>query len=220
MPVATRSTQRRSVKFIRGLFSLRTRRFGTIAEILVRNLIGAEPSRSKYFDLRANDQRVEVKFSLVLRKNDAVIDAGDIVLAVIDAGRAPPLEERSFPFAEWRQHRFSCSINQIKPAEADEFYYCLAFSDCVVLFKAPSEAFRRPAGTDEGVAATIPNYCARQHKNSVGEGQFDINARNLQYHMDSFLFQSLTYPEVIQLLSCRQRSSGETRSHVRKKGSS
>jgi hypothetical protein len=50
-----------------GIFAMRTRRFGSIGEILVRRIAGAAKSRSVYHDLfdEAAGQRIEVKVSCV-----------------------------------------------------------------------------------------------------------------------------------------------------------
>ena len=33
-----------------------------------------------------------------------------------------------------------------------------------------------------------------------GEGQFHINDRTLQYHLDNFLYKKLTYDQLLKLL--------------------
>ena len=43
-------------------------------------------------------------------------------------------------------------------------------------------------------------YSDRQHFGNVGEGQFHINDRTLQYHLDNFLYKKLTYDQLLKLL--------------------
>jgi hypothetical protein len=43
-------------------------------------------------------------------------------------------------------------------------------------------------------------YSDRQHFGNEGEGQFHVNNRTMQYHLDKFLYKKLTYTELLTLL--------------------
>jgi hypothetical protein len=44
-------------------------------------------------------------------------------------------------------------------------------------------------------------YSDRQHKGNIGEGQLHINRDALQVHLDNYLFQVLTYEQLLDLLT-------------------
>lgn len=64
------------------------------------------------------------------------------------------------------------------------------FADCIKIFRIKSSEIG-------------PQICYsdKQHKGNVGEGQFHINQDTLQTHLDTYLYQTLTYEELFQLLS-------------------
>lgn len=56
-------------EFKEGIFSLRTRRFGTVAEYMIKVLISVEMSSNLAYDLTDSEMnRIEVKFSTVMKK--------------------------------------------------------------------------------------------------------------------------------------------------------
>jgi len=171
-----------------GVFSLNTRRFGTVAEVLIQRLVKLGKGRSQFHDLYddVNSKRVEVKFSCVLRKCEIPITK-ETVLQCIEAATS---EQRMVLFANWRSAQFDCNIQQVKRAEFDVLYYGLFFSDKVVIFRIESEE----------IGPQI-YYSDKQHKGNVGEGQFHINDKTLQIHLDNYLYQQLTYDELLELLS-------------------
>ena len=58
-------------EFRDGIFALRTRRFGSVAEILIKKMYGYSFSNVLNYDLKDvnQDLRIEVKFSTVLKNN-------------------------------------------------------------------------------------------------------------------------------------------------------
>lgn len=175
--------------FRRGIFNLRTRRFGTVAELLIQNLLGAEKGRSQFHDLYDDKQghRVEVKFSTVNTASGAPINLSNLLSAIEQAGR-----ERAVPFDAWKDFVFDCNIQQVKIAEFEILYYGLFFSDQIVIFKIESAGILR----DPRIL-----FSNKQHKGNVGEGQFHINNRTLQHHLDNYLHRAITYSDFIALLT-------------------
>jgi hypothetical protein len=53
----------------------------------------------------------------------------------------------------------------------------------------------------DGLGGQI-HYSDFQHKGNVGEGQFHINSRTVQVHLDHYLHKTLTYDELLHLLTC------------------
>jgi hypothetical protein len=170
-----------------GIFGLRTRRFGSVAEVLISRLIKLGKGRSLFHDLYDDVQkhRVEVKFSVVSKKSEIPITE-DTVLQAIEAATS---EKRMVSSIDWQSVEFDCNIQQIKRREFDVLYYGLFFSDCVMVFRISSK----------DIGPEI-QYSDKQHKSNVGEGQFHINPRTFQSHLDNHLYRTLTYDQLYELL--------------------
>jgi len=154
-----------------GIFALRTRRFGSVAECMVKRLLNCSLARSLFHDLYddAQQRRIEVKFSVVQKKVERTVTEQTVLRCIEEA----TAENRMVAFSEWRQHEFDSNIQQVKRAEFDVLYYGLFFSDCVQIFRINSSEIKtRRQGGDIG-------YSDRQHKGNVGEGQFHITQKNL-----------------------------------------
>jgi hypothetical protein len=167
------------------LFSMNTRRFGRVGEVIMQKLINAGNGLNIHHDLYEG-VRVEVKFSRVEKRHNESIGE-DNVLDVIEC---EGLSVRMFPFSEWRQHDFDCNIQQIKKAEFDVLFYGLLFADRIIIFMTT------PEDIDERM-----KYSDKQHKGNVGEGQFHINPKTLQYHLDNHLFATFSYADILHILN-------------------
>jgi len=97
-------------------------------------------------------------------------------------------------FANWKDHRFDCNIQQVKRAEFDVLYYGLFFSDCIQIFRIESSIIK------ENRHGGRIFYSDFQHKGNAGEGQFHINPSTLQIHLDFYHYKMLTYDELHKLL--------------------
>mgnify|MGYP001015220718 FL=1 len=62
-------------EFRDGIFALRTRRFGTVAELMIEALYSFSKSHNQFHDRydEVGNQRIEIKFSTVMKANEAVI---------------------------------------------------------------------------------------------------------------------------------------------------
>ena len=171
-----------------GIFALHTRRFGTVAEVMVRRLVKCGKGRSLSHDLYDDDQkhRIEVKFSRVQKRAKTPITEGTVLRRIEEATSA----NRLVAFAEWQGLTFDSNIQQIKKAEFEVLYYGLFFSDCIKIFRAKS-----------GEIGPRIHYSDKQHKGNVGEGQFHVNQDTLSIHLDTYLHQTLTYDRLLELLS-------------------
>ena len=152
-----------------GIFCLNTRRFGTVAELIIKRLVRLGKGRSLFHDLYDDvaEKRVEVKFSRVLKRANIPISEETLLQGIT----AATSEQRMIPFSEWREPSFDCNIQQVKRAEFDVLYYGLFFADCVLIFHI----------TSAEIGPQI-YYSDRQHKGNIGEGQFHINQDTLQVH--------------------------------------
>ena len=45
-----------------------------------------------------------------------------------------------------------------------------------------------------------PGYSNKQHRNNEGEGQFHINNKTINYHIENHLEMVLTYDELFNIL--------------------
>jgi hypothetical protein len=93
-------------------------------------------------------------------------------------------------FENWGATTFDSNIQQVKLGEFEVLYCGLFFSDRVVIFHIGSDQIGSQIGC-----------CPTQHKGNVGEGQFHVTQRNLQFHLDNYHYQTLSYEELLDLLS-------------------
>ena len=177
-----------------GIFALRTRRFGTVAEIMIKVLYGLDESGSLAFDKRDTESnaRVEVKFSTVMKENDDKIREDN----VIDQCNKANLANRAMSSADVKTSNFDCNIQQIKRKEFDLLYYGLFFSDRIEIFKMSSDQILDCQG-----------YSDKQHRGNEGEGQFHINQDNIEYHRKNFLVHTLSYEELYKILKENELSN-------------
>lgn len=180
-------------EFRDGIFNLRTRRFGKVAEILIKKLLKVTEGTNQFHDLYdpTSDDRIEVKFSTVLKANESVITENNVIEQILDAN----VKRRAIKSTEWEKHEFDCNIQQIKRAEFDVLYYGLFFEDRIVIFSQTSLEVGQCLG-----------YSNKQHKGNVGEGQFHLNRATFGYHIKNHLKRWLTYDELLQILlpDCKQ----------------
>ena len=178
-------------EFRDGIFALRTRRFGDVAELMIEALYHFGKSHNQFHDRfdETLNKRVEVKFSTVMKANDSVITFSN----VIEQCNKANLENRALSSEEMFDYSFDCNIQQVKKIEFEIIYYGLFFSDKIAIFKMNS--------------SDIPkclNYSDKQHKNNIGEGQFHLNNATVQYHFDNHFVRWLTYEELYNLFKLHE----------------
>lgn len=171
-----------------GIFALNTRRFGSVAEVLIQRLVKLGKARSLFHDLYDDvaSKRVEVKFSRALKKSEVLVSEATVLQCIESATS----EKRSVAWPDRKTVQFDCNIQQVKRAEFDLLYYGIFFSDCVAIFHIKS--------ADIGPAIL---YSDKQHKGNIGEGQFHINQDTIPMHEAKYLYHTLTYEMLLELLS-------------------
>ena len=159
--------------FREGIFALHTRRFGTVAELMIELLYKFDPSNVLNFDKKDgnNNKRVEVKFSNVIKQ---CLNASTVY--------------RAFNSTETKMQKFDCNIQQIKNKEFDILYYGVFFKDHIEIFKIENDKIE-----------TLKNYSNKQHRGNIGEGQFHLNNANIDQHRKEYLIQILSYEELYKL---------------------
>ncbi|MBQ0052396.1 MAG: hypothetical protein KBT11_10105 [Treponema sp.] len=175
-------------EFRDGIFALRTRRFGTVAEIMIKKLYHFAESGSLAFDKKdiKTNERIEVKFSTVMKENDDKIRDDNVIeqcLKATIANRAMNSDDDCY---------FDCNIQQVKRKEFDVLYYGLFFADVVEIFKMKSSEI-----------LSCPGYSDKQHRGNEGEGQFHLNQDNIAYHRKNHQVLVLSYQELYDLLKSK-----------------
>lgn len=172
-----------------GIFALRTRRFGTVAEIMIKKLYNLEKAETSKYDLfdKKQNKRIEVKFSTVMKTNNKPIKEDDVIE---QCSEAATLTNRAMKYSERQTFKFYCNIAQVKCDCFDILYYGLFFTDKIIIFKMTSKQVAKYKG-----------YCDKQHQKSKGVGQFHIKNDNIDEHMREYKQEKLTYDKLYKLLS-------------------
>ncbi len=179
-------------KFREGIFSLNTRRFGRIAELMIKELYNyKDPNNNAYDLLTIDNKKIEVKFSTVLKKCRTVITKENAIKQIINS----KLDNRMLTFEESNNNKFDCNIQQIKRSEFDILYYGCFFKDKIMICMINKEVIK------EGTALLYSNY---QHRKNKGEGQFHINNRTLDYHLSNHFVKWLDYESLFDLFQNKE----------------
>ena len=174
-------------KFRDGIFSLRTRRFGTVAELMIKKLYSLNDSDSISYDLRTKyNKKIEVKFSRVLKKCTSTITAENVIDEIVSEN----IGERILTFNQAKDEKFDCNIQQIKSKNFSELYYGCFFADKIMICKIISSQIKKDK---------LIEYSDYQHEGNEGEGQFHINQKTLMHHIDEYCEEWLTYEELYEL---------------------
>ena len=175
-------------EFRDGIFALRTRRFGTVAELMIEALYSLTKSHNQFHDRydEVGCQRIEIKFSTVMKANESVINRSNS----IDQCKKANLGNRALNSIGMYDYDFDCNIQQVKRLEFDVLYYGLFFADRIAIFKMRSDEIMSCLG-----------YSDKQHKGNEGEGQFHLNRNSIDYHMQEHFVQWLTYDELYALFN-------------------
>lgn len=171
-----------------GIFSLNTRRFGTVAELMIKRLVSLGKGKNLFHDLYddVKNHRVEVKFSTVRKKSERTLTEETVLKGIEDE----LAENRQVSYENWKNFKFDCNIQQIKKDQFEVLYYGLFFHDAVLIFRIASQ----------DITTANVNYSDKQHKGNKGEGQFHINQDTLPKHVKDYLYKKLTYEELLGLL--------------------
>ncbi len=170
-----------------GIFSLRTRRFWDVAEIMIKKKFNLEWSNKNSHDLidSKNNDKVEVKFSTALKSHKETINEENVITEILEARN----EERMFKQKDWKEYEFDCNIQQVKKKEFDWLYYGIFFSDKVEIFYIKKH----------NINGSI-SYSNKQHRWNIWEWQFHVNKTTYENHKENFFIESITYEELLTLL--------------------
>ena len=152
---------------------------------MIKKIIRADNSDQLSFDLfdKFDGSRIECKFSRVQKKAELKITDSNLFKALQCEAN------RDIMYHEWRDYDWDCNIQQVKKEEFDVLFYGVFFKDMVLIFRC----LAKDIGTDM-------KYSNKQHRGNTGEGQFHLNKQTFKYHLDSHLFKTLTYGELLEWL--------------------
>ena len=171
-------------EFKMGIFSLNTRRFGTLAELMIQLMYKLSDSKNLAFDKKdKNNSKIEIKFSRVMKKDKERIKIKNAIAQAKNAN----IKERMVKYND--KAKFDCNIQQIKTKEFDVLYYGLFFDDKVLIYKINSKDVK-----------SIPGYSNKQHRGNEGEGQFHINDININVHK-KYLDKTLSYEDLYEIFT-------------------
>jgi hypothetical protein len=174
------------------IFSLNTRKFGTVNEMLVERiveefgLIVEEPKDTSY-DRKIDNSKDEIKGSRVLKESKLKFSKENIIGCILNHE-----SHRMIKLNDASKNTWDSNIQQIKTDLFSTLWYSLYFEDKVVLFKIKNDLIKE----DKKI-----NYSDKQHRKNVGEGQFHVSNKNIYYHLDNYLVKIITYEEVYEKLS-------------------
>jgi hypothetical protein len=105
-----------------GIFLLNTRRFGKVAEVMIKLIKSLDKSKNIFHDLfdTTLNQRIEVKFSTVRQSLTPITESN-----ILESIAAEASANRAVKFKNWKKHDFWCNIQQVKKSEFEVLYYGL-----------------------------------------------------------------------------------------------
>lgn len=182
-------TQSDLTNFKNGIFALNTRRFGFIAEIMIKQIFGCvfskdkpsdasktkEGENKKNFDLYSEEfGNIEVKFSRVLESESVIseLSAFDVIL------NSKSNKDRILKSSN--KENFDCNIQQVKPKFFHTLFYGLFFEDKIKIYSISDVEYLRKI-TDSKFSGSD-----KQHSGNEGEGQFHIKQSNIEIHNEFF----------------------------------
>ena len=94
------------ITFQEGIFSLHTRRFGTVAELMIQKLYKMNESNTLKFDKTKDNYRIEIKFSRALKENTEKINIPVEITQTLYITH----DKDSFPFVFFTPNNISYKI--------------------------------------------------------------------------------------------------------------
>ncbi len=175
-----------SDKFRDGIIDINTRRFGTVAEVVVKTLKDCIDSKKLEFDLiDIDNNKVEVKASKVFRKQALDINTGSFYDIIINNSN----RDRLLLQKETTTEYFDCNIQQIKIKLFDKLVYLLFFKNLIEIFEIDKKQIKKYKGI---------LYSNKQHRGNLGEGQFHINNSTYEHHKTKYFIQSISYERLME----------------------
>tara|TARA_Y100001938_G_C7899522_1_gene333915 strand:- start:44 stop:640 length:597 start_codon:yes stop_codon:yes gene_type:complete len=183
--------ERNVERFRNGIFLAPSRTYGEkfIEPIIREHFRWGESNTNDYDAITKDNERVEIKATKVLEKYDR--GEGPFVERIISEGEKSEIH-RLVPFSECTNRDYDSNIQNVKRDHFEILLYVMLFADCIKIFKLDSTSI----GTD-----ILPNWSDKHGRyDEVGKsGQFPINKKNIQWHIEESLVGGLTWDEVFEI---------------------
>ena len=172
---------------VKTIISLNTRKFGDVGETIITKIIkDLQKSDDLSYDKKLGDQRFEIKFSRALTKSEPITEK-NICEALLGDNESRLISDKNKNIENW-----DCNIQQIKVKLFDVLYYGVFFREQIYIFKiSPNQIIE-----DKTI-----KYSNKQHRGNIGEGQFHIGKKNIDYHIENFLYKKINYEELWEILN-------------------
>jgi hypothetical protein len=174
--------------FRNGMFLAPSRTYGeTYMEPIIRKICGLSKSSTSENDaLNENNEGVEVKCSKVLQVK---AKSKSLLERIIAESENDPLK-RMVSFDDCLDENYDANIQNVKRDHFSELVYVLLFKDCIKIFKSNRDDI-----------STIPNWSDKHGRyDAPGKsGQFNIKKKNISWHIQNNLVNTLTWDEVYKV---------------------
>ena len=195
-------------KYRNGVFYSSSRNCGeTYMEPIIRKVLGLFKSDTKDNDAITTDgKRVEIKTSKVLTKKKESPGFTETIMLEED-NNGPGLINRLVKFVDYLVSNSKSNIQNIKRHKFDILIYVMLFEDCIKIFKCNSDDIPNIGRTD----GKGPQWCGRHGgEDKKGKnGQFGISKNNIEWHLDKWLIDTLTWDEHYEMSKDIIRSKGK-----------
>lgn len=177
-----------------GLFMAASRTYGEqYVEPIIRERFGLlAPGSDDHDAVDEDGYRYEIKACKVLRPTGN-IGTGKSLLDRVLSENELPVPDRAVPFAEYEFAEYLANVQNVKRDHFEFLVYALLFADCVKVFKAPS---------DDIATGKFKSWSDKHGRyDELGKsGQFPITRNTIQWHLDRYLWATLTYEEVVEIV--------------------
>jgi len=162
--------------------------FGRIFEIIVSHLQNLSEANDQSYDrkCKTTKKRVEVKASRAFEKTTKLTESNAYELLTQSNAHKKLVQSNDL-----KNPNYDCGIFQVKPTCFEELYYCIVFHENVYIFKINKKEITE----DKAIG-----YSKKQHRTGK-MGQFHIHAKNIDHHMQNYLYRKLNYSQILAVLN-------------------
>ena len=177
-----------TLTFRDGMFLAPSRTYGeTYMEPIIRNICKLSESTTSENDAKNdNGEAEEIKCTKVLRTKPK----GKSLVERIILESENNVLSRLISFDDCYTEKYDGNIQNVKRDHFSILKYVLLFEDCIKIFESDKEDISK-----------IPNWCPRHGRyDALGKsGQFNIKKRNIKWHLENNLVDTLTWDQVYEI---------------------
>ena len=177
---------KKEVKEIRdGIMMLHTSRFGSLMELVIKEIYNLEYSKGVTCNLWNNKtgSRVAVAFSRAVTNSKNNVRINPIGACLESNIRKRLVNSTS------NGKKYSCYFQQLKPNYFDYLYYGILYKDSVAIFKIKNNQL-----------CDVPHFSRSQHRDNKNECQFSVDNSTISWHMKNNFVRFISYEEIFEIL--------------------